>query len=238
MQNKTLGIILHSLKHSDKSSVITIYTEQFGRMSYMVYAINNKKSKFRAAFMQPLSLVELDVYHQPNRDIQQIKDIKISTPFVDIYSNPIKNLIALFVSELLCKTLRHVEAEPELFRFLYNSVIFLDTCNEGLANFFMVFMMKLTSFLGFEPNIENDNNKYFDMLNGVFTNNAPNHKNILQGEILHFFIQVLNTDFENLNTLHLTRENRRKITEALIEYYHLHVVGFQELKSLEVLQEL
>ena len=238
MQNKTLGIVLHSVKHSDSSSVVTVYTEQFGRIAYLVYAVNNKKSKFRAAFLQPLSLVELDVYHQPNRDIQQIKDIKISTPFVDIYYNPIKNLIALFVSELLYKTLRHVETEPELFHFLYNAVISLDACNEGLANFFMVFMMKLTSFLGFEPNMEIDNNIYFDMLNGIFTDNVPNHKHILQGEILQFFIQVLKTDFENLNTLHLTRENRRKITEALIEYYHLHVVGFQELKSLEVLQEL
>ena len=238
MQNKTLGIILHSVKHSDKSSVVSVYTEQFGRISYVVYAVNSKKSKFRAAFMQPMSLVELDVYHQPNRDIQQIKDIKISVLLANIPSNPIKTLTALLVSELLYKTLRHVEAEPELFHFLYNAVIFLDACNEGLENFFIVFMMKLTSFLGFEPNMETDENQYFDMLNGVFANSVPNHKNILQGKILQVFIQVLKTDFECLNTLCLTRENRREITEALIEYYKLHVSGFQKLKSLEVLQEL
>ena len=238
MQNKTLGIILHSVKHFDKSSVVSVYTEQFGRISYMVYAVNSKKSKFRAAFMQPMSLVELDVYHQPNRDIQQIKDIKISVPLANIPSNPIKTLTALFVSELLYKTLRHVEAEPELFHFLYDAVIFLDVCDEGLENFFIVFMIKLTSFFGFEPNMETDENQYFDMLNGVFTNTVPNHKNILQGKILQIFIQVLKTDFECLNTLCLTRENRREITEALIEYYKLHVSGFQKLKSLEVLQEL
>ena len=188
--------------------------------------------------MQPLSLVELDVYHQPNRDVQQIKDAKISTQITAIPFDPIKNSIALFVSELLYRTLRHVEAEPELFRFLYNAVIFLDGCREGLVNFHPVFMMKLSSFFGFEPNMENDENQYFDMLNGIFTNNLPNHGYILQGKDVQTFIQILNTDFENLKTLHLTHEKRRKITETLIEYYRLHISGFQGLKSLQVLQEL
>lgn len=238
MQQKTLGITLHAVQHADNQSVVTIYTEQFGRISYAAYAANRKRSKFRAAFMQPLSLVELDVFHQPNRDVQQVKDVRVSVPFTDIPFNAVKNSIALFVSELLFRTLRHVESEPQLFRFLYDSVIFLDTCRYSLANFHPVFMLKLTGFLGFEPYIENAEYQYFDMLNGVFTNQAPNHTHTIQGETLQDFVRVLQTDFDTLPALHLKRENRRRFTETLIEYYHLHISGFKGLKSLQVLQEV
>jgi DNA repair protein RecO (recombination protein O) len=204
----------------------------------MVYAAGKKKSGFRAAFMQPLSLVELDVYHLPNRDIQQIRDVKMSMPFTDIPFNPVKNSIALFVSELLYRTLRNVESEPELFHFLQNAVLFLDNCVDGLANFHPVFMVKLAGFLGFEPNMENAGSLHFDMSNGTFTDNFENRANVLHGEIVQTLAKILKTDFETLNTLGLSREKRREITDILVEYYRLHAGGFHGLNSLRVLHEL
>jgi DNA repair protein RecO (recombination protein O) len=90
-----------------------------------------------------------------------------------------------------------------------------------------------------KTNIENAENQYFDIINGVLTNQMPNHAHKISGETLRDFISVLKTDFSNLPTLHhLTRENRRRITETLIEYYRLHISGFPGLKSLQVLQEV
>ena len=63
MQVKTNGIVLHSIKYSDSATIVTMYTRQFGRVSYMVNAVNKKKSVYRASFLHPLSILELDVFH-------------------------------------------------------------------------------------------------------------------------------------------------------------------------------
>ena len=96
MLQKTNGIVLHSTKYNDNATIVTIYTQLFGRISYMVYGVNKKKSTFRAAFLQPLSLVEIDVFHSHSKNIQSIKDIRSNFPLIGIPYHPIKKLIGTF----------------------------------------------------------------------------------------------------------------------------------------------
>src|ERR1035437_6561749 len=100
MQIKTSGIVLHSIKHTDSSSIITVYTRQFGRVSYMVRGVNKKKSVCRAAFLQPLSMVQMEVSHSPGKNIQNIKEMRMENLFTGIPFNPVKSSLALFLSEV------------------------------------------------------------------------------------------------------------------------------------------
>lgn len=238
MQIKTRGIILHTLKYSENSVIVTIYTSEFGRTPYMVYGANKKKSKFRSAFFQPLSLLELDVYHTPGKDIQTIKDLRISHTLSDISYHPIKNPLALFISEVLFRVLKQTEPDENLFNFLESSILALDCCEEGLANFHLVFMMKLCRYLGFEPNGEDDKKRYFDLLNGIFTAYQPQHAHFLNPEATIDFGRIMQADYINMKSIPFTRNQRIKLLESLIEYYKLHVADFHGLNSLAVLHAL
>jgi DNA repair protein RecO (recombination protein O) len=238
MQIKTTGIVLHSIKHTDSSTIITVYTRQFGRVSYMVYGVNKKKSVCRAAFLQPLSIVEMDVFHIPGKDIQRIKDMKMEYQFTGIPFNPIKNSVALFLSEILFRTLRQTEPDENLFLFLENSIQQLDCCEEGIANFHLVFLIKLSRYLGFEPNLEDNNGKYFDLMNGVFLKDKPLHAHFLLPETATDFVSLLQTDYSDMHKLILTRGKRTNLLKSLVEYYRLHIPEFHGLHSLAVLQSL
>lgn len=238
MQIKTTGIVLHSIKHTDSSTIITIYTRQFGRVSYMAYGVNKKKSVCRAALIQPLSILEMDVFHIPGKDIQRIKDLKMECLFTSIPFNPIKNSVALFLSEILFRTLRQTEPDENLFLFLENSIQQLDCCEEGIANFHLVFLIKLSRYLGFEPNMEDNNGKYFDLMNGVFLKDKPLHVHFLLPETTTNFVTLLQTDYTNMHKLILTREKRANLLKSLVEYYRLHIPEFHSLHSLAVLQSL
>lgn len=238
MQIKTAGIVLHSIKHTDSSTIITVYTEEFGRISYMVHGANKKKAVVRAAFLQPLSIVEMDVFHSPGRDIQRIKDIRIEHPFSGIPFNPVKNSLALFLSEVLYRTLRQTEPDENMFLFLKNSIQLLDCCEAGIANFHLIFLLRLTQYLGFEPNQTETDCKYFDLMNGVFRNEKPPHIHFLQPEVTTAFSQVLQADFGSMHELIYTRENRVLLLKGIIDYYRLHIPEFQKLHSLDVLQSL
>ncbi len=238
MQVKTTGIVLHSTKHTDSSSIITIYTHQFGRVSYLIHGANKKKSLVRAAMVQPLSLVELDVFHKPGKEIQQIKDIRMEYQFNNIPFDPVKNSLALFISELLFRVLRQTEPDESLFLFLENSIQQLDCCETGVANFHLVFMLKLSRYLGFEPNKDEDEANYFDLMNGVFQRQRPLHSHFLLPDVSVDFNGVLLANYSDMGNLKFTRGRRAKLLESMIEYYRLHIPDFHGLHSLAVLQSL
>lgn len=238
MQVKTTGIVLHSTKHTDSSSIITIYTHQFGRVSYLIHGANKKKSLVRAAMVQPLSLVELDVFHKPGKEIQQIKDIRMEYQFNNIPFDPVKNSLALFISELLFRVLRQTEPDESLFLFLENSIQQLDCCETGVANFHLVFMLKLSRYLGFEPNKDEDEANYFDLMNGVFQRQRPLHSHFLLPDVSVDFNGVLLANYSDMGNLKFTRGRRTKLLESMIEYYRLHIPDFHGLHSLAVLQSL
>jgi DNA repair protein RecO (recombination protein O) len=238
MQAKTTGIVLHSIKYSDSATIVTMYTRQFGRVAYMVYGVNKKKSVCRSAHLQALSILELVVSHTPGKEIQRIKDIQIGYPFTCISMDPVKNAVVLFLSEILFRTLRQTEPDESLFLFLENSIQQLDCCEQGMANFHLVFLLKLTRYLGFEPNYDEEERIYFDMMNGVFTKIKPLHIHFLMPEDTVDFAALLHTDYSTMHSLGFTRVKRIKLLESMVDYYRLHVPDFHGLHSLEILKTL
>jgi len=238
MQVKTSGIILHSLKYTDSTTIITVYTRQFGKVTYMVRGVNKKRSVNPAAILQPLSLVEMDVYHTPGKNIQRLKEMRMEHPFSGIPFDPVKNALALFISEVLFRTLRQTEPDDSLYLFIENSILQLDCTVKGISNFHLVFLLKLTRYLGFEPNQDDAQVNYFDLMNGVFLKEKPLHTHFTLPEVSSDFIRVLNADYSNMHNLAFTRARRAGLIQSIVEYYQLHIPDFHGLHSLSVLQSL
>ncbi len=239
MQAKTTGIILQQVKYSDSRSIVSIYTRRFGRVSYVVHSANKKKSACRAALLQPLSVVEIDVTHNPKKDIQIISDIRIAMPFYHIPYDPVKNCLALFMTEVLLKTLKHSECDEEMYSFIESSVRVLDECKEGVGNFHLVFMAQLAGRLGFAPDTSGASNaQYFDLMNGVFESKKPDHIHYLTPEISDIFIRIMQMDYQTLNQLPMTRKLRGDMLGHFIDFYKLHLADFHTLHSVEVLHKL
>jgi hypothetical protein len=87
MLQKTKGIVLHSLKYSENSIIVKIYTESFGLVSYLVRSVRSKKSALKTGIFQPLTLLEMVVYHKKNRYFKPSRKLYIvsnSFPFLMI----------------------------------------------------------------------------------------------------------------------------------------------------------
>ncbi|MHB9054755.1 MAG: DNA repair protein RecO [Paludibacteraceae bacterium] len=239
MQSKTKGIILNQVKYNDSSSIVSIYTRVFGRVSYVVRGTNKKKSVCRTALLQPLSIVEIDVNHNPKKEIQGIRDMRIALPFYQIPYDPVKNCLALFITEILNKTLKHSECDEDLYNFIESSVCELDACREGIGNFHFVFMAMLAKRLGFAPDVMKINgSQYFDMLNGIFESTKPQHIHYLPPETSDIFKKILKMDYDCLNQLTITRNQRAEMLAHFVEYYKLHITDFNSLNSLDILHKL
>ena len=236
---KTRGIVLHSIPYKDTSAIIYMYTEAFGRTSYIVSRRRSKKSPLVKSLFIPLSVLDLEVEHLNKREIHRIKEARVCLPLQEVLCDPVKNVLALFLSEFLFRVVKDTESDTRLFRFLYDSIQVLECTDKGIANFHLVFLLQLLHYLGIFPNTEERRTgTYFDMLNSIFTSEQPNHSHFLGKEDTEVFIRLLKMSYENMSLYAFSRQERVRIIRKILEYYHLHLPDFAEIKSLAVLQSL
>ncbi|UCG27293.1 MAG: DNA repair protein RecO [Bacteroidales bacterium] len=239
MLAKTTGIVLHHIKYSDSSLIVTIYTEKFGRKSFIINNVRGRGSSPKANILQPLFLLELDVYFKLNRDIQRIKEFKNIVPFRTIPFNVIKSTVALFLAEILYKTIREEESNHKLFEFLYNSIQFFDITATGIPNFHIMFLLQLTKYLGFQPDINyTRQNRIFDLQNGNFVPAIPFHPHYIDESLSRILNKMLRINYKNLDSIKMTSEERYRLLLKILEYYQLHTESMGEIKSLLVLKEV
>lgn len=205
----------------------------------MVARLRSKNSQFSKSLFMPLTILEMEVEHLPNRDLQKIKEAKVDYHAVELYYDPVKNAITLFIAELLYRIVKDREHDNRLFDFLCASIKWLDVTDKGVANFHLVFMIRLLYFLGIYPNIKSyEEGSYFDMTNGEFTRQAPLGRHYLNKEESYIFAKLMKMTYENMSLYTFSRKERMQIINRILEYYRLHLPDFPEIKSLSVMQVL
>ena len=237
---KTRGIVLHSIPYNDKYSIIYMYTEAFGRASYLVARSRGKKSSVSKALFMPLSVVEMEVEHLNKRDLHRIRETKLCYPLTEVFCNPVKNILALFLSEILFRVVKETEPDPRLFEYLFESIQLLELSDKGVANFHLVFLMRLSRFLGLYPNLEDyHGGDYFDLQNACFTPLRPQlHSDYIAPEEAARLTRLMRMNYETMHLFAMSRMERARCLTIMNEYYRLHLPDFPVLKSLEVLKEL
>ena len=239
MLHKTRGIVLNHIKYSDTSVIVTMYTEIFGRQAYIINGVRGKKSKIKANIFQPLFLLDMEVYHKPKRDLQRVKEIQNASIFTTIPYDLKKSTLAIFIAEILYKTIQEQEPNPELFNYLYNSIQLLDVKEKGISNFHIYFLIHLTKYLGFFPdNNYSENRCYFDLKAGSFMQIKPTHFSYLEKELSTIFNKMLAFSEDQHQEFEIDYKNRIQLLEKIIDYYLLHNEGVSAIKSLEVLKEV
>ena len=143
MYHTTRGIVLHCIKYSETSVIAKIYTEKLGLQSYMVKGVRAAKSKSKAAMLQPLTLLEMEVSHRENKGLQYIKEFRRAFIYQSIPFDTLKSTISFFLLEVISKTIREHEPNDELFEFLYESLCALDRAEKLNPDFHLVFLLRL-----------------------------------------------------------------------------------------------
>jgi DNA repair protein RecO (recombination protein O) len=228
---KTRAIALHYVKYGESSLIACFYTEKLGRQSCMVSSARKKKSSFPASFFLPLTLLEIDFYHRARRDIQQIKEVNCLMHFSSIPFNIHKSTIALFISELLYKTLKEEEANPALFDFLFNAIQLLDLKEVGSRNFHLAFLLHYMKYLGIFPfMLENER-----MTEGRQDFILPADAGDDEKEGLN---QLMHSSLGQLENIRITNKTRCFLLDRIIDFYLYHLDQMAEIRSLQVLKEV
>ncbi|SDM60556.1 DNA repair protein RecO [Siphonobacter aquaeclarae] len=223
MLQKTRGLVLNYIRYKETSIIVRIYTEEFGLQSYIENGARSSKGKNKMALFQPLTLLDLVVYFKESGGLQRLSEVKVGYPYRSIPFDIAKSSIALFMTEILGRTLREETGNPLLYRFLSESLTWLDQAPDGFENFHVWFLLRYSFYLGFEPQTA------AQLSRELKEAGYPIHDE----ETL-----VLLDALRHNPDLRLNRAKRHYLLEVLLKFYELHVADMGEIKSLEVLRTI
>ena len=239
MNCKTEAIVLHTLKYGDSRLIVDLFTREAGRLSFIVPLPKTPRSKIKKQYFQPLTLLFIESDLRPQADLQHLRDATLLQPLPSLLSMPTKLSIALFVAEFLYYALRDEQRNQPLFDYVRSSIEWLDERTSDFANFHLVFLMRLSRFLGFYPNLDDyADGSYFDLRAATFCAQPPLHRDFLYPEDAARIQLLMRMDFPTMHLFRLSHTDRNRILDTLLLYYRLHLPAFPELRSLSVLKDL
>ena len=233
----TEAIILGYINYSETSIILKSYTKEFGSKSFIIRGIRSKKKKkITLGQLQPLTILDIEFNNSKPDKLSYLKSIKIIHPFTSINTKISKINISLFLSEFLSKIFKIDITNKELYDFIKKSLLWFDSA-ENASNFHLLFIIKLTEFLGIMPKSSEIQFSFFDIENGVFCDN-PISQNYVEGEVVIDLHKILGIKFDYDNSVLNNVKQRKNMLNFLISYYEYHVGGFKKPKSIEILNEI
>ncbi len=239
MLDSTRGIVFHKTRYGDSGAVVKIYTEKFGLQSFIVRGLFSRKSNARAALFSHLSILDLVVDRKENKPLHYIREAGLHLNLTSLSTDIGRSSLVLFINELLYRCIKEEEPNPALFDFILTVLQILNEPDVSLRTFHLLFMIKLTRYLGFSPAISKiASGGVFDMEEGLFMTSEPMHAYFISGPPAAALEQLQSAGFHRLNEIAINSTVRDELLDRLLDYYRLHVPGLGEMKSVRVLQEV
>lgn len=215
MIDKTEAIALNYIKYGESSIIVRMLTRKFGIQSYIVNGVRSPKAKHKISFFQPLTLLDLVVYYHEKKSLQRIAEMKSLYSYRTIPYDIRKTTIALFIAEIIYKTTQEEEQNETLFTFIADSLTYFDQEEEHINNFHLLFLIRLTMFIGIDIRYETENT------------------NMLYGSEQVVFDKLLNNE-----NIALTKNDRQKYLNIILKHYKLHFDTLKDIPSLRVLMDV
>ncbi|GEQ85043.1 DNA repair protein RecO [Patiriisocius marinistellae] len=237
MIETTRAIVFSSLKYAEADLIVTCFTRKSGLKTYLLRGVlKSRKGKLKASYFLPLTQLEIVASHKNKGTLESIREAKVYNTYQSLHTNIVKSSLALFLAEMLKNSIQEEEMNPRLFDFIEASLQWLDH-HEAIANFHILFLLKLTEHLGCYPDTSEIELPYFNLAEGQFQNEDISIYSEMS-ERVDNFKRFIGINFDNSLALKLTKKARLDVLNLVLEYYQLHLHGYKKPKSLAVLNQL
>lgn len=210
---RTEGIVLHTTRHSDTTSVVHVFTRRCGPVAVVVKRSARQRGHgVSAALVQPLTQITFECDHAAE-GLQTLRGAEIDGVYASVPFVPEKSAVAMFLAEFLWHALRTEQASESLYEFLALSLRWFDEAEDGYANFHLLFLLQLTRYLGYDPSLLPEARQY-DM------------------------DTLMRHSYRTMRLIPLNGVQRSMFLTRIVDFYREVIPGFPQIKSLEILTQM
>lgn len=219
--------MLSTLKFKETSIIARIFTRELGLKSYIINGVRATNKNSKMAFYQPLTLLDLVVYDKANSNLNRISEVRLLRANQLISFDFSRTGIALFVTEVITKSIFENYQNEQLFDFLDDCIAELDHPNVKLDQYPLVFLLENAVFLGFAP----------DQAVGYLDESRS--QPFSPSELIAakaYLESLMNESFRCDRKVNLAL--RRKLLDHLLDFYNQHLENPGVWKSMSILRQV
>ncbi len=223
------GVVLNRTRYGDSGLIVNVFTKSRGLQGFFVNGARSRNSKQKANQFQPLSPIQFTVNYKQVKGLPRFKEVQYSFPLNEVFVEPLKQTLALFMAEVLDRCLTNQLSDNQLYLWMVRTITKLDQ-TDNCALFPHLFLLELSDILGFSP--DDTEGHCFDLMEGCFLSKYEVGSHTLteqESNVLYLFIT--NKSSNNFSSI-----ERNQLLNNLLKYFEFHVDGIQYLKSLEVIR--
>ena len=146
-----IAIILSRKDFRDYDQIVSVYTQEKGKMNLLVRGVKKIVSK-NSAYLEPFSIVNITV--EKGKEVAYLTRVQSENYLRNIREDLAKSLVAFYLVSLVDKLFSEAEVDNRFFVFLRVFLEYLDSSevlDDQMAIFIIdVFVVNLLSFLGFK----------------------------------------------------------------------------------------
>ena len=232
-------VVLNTIKYKDSGVVVQAYSDRGGRDSFFLRSGKKSGKGGLLSHLHPLNIIDITLSSFSLGEIATIKEFSAPYKLKSIRSNLIKSSIAIYMSELIYKSIREIEPNPQMYSFLIDSILRLEAAKEGIENFHLCFTTQLCRQIGYLPAIDNIPQGYlFDIPSASYVapaNRGPDCFSDKSSEILGF---LASSDYKGASEIALTGAVRSEFLGEMLRYLVFHAGDSIKIESLDVLHEV
>lgn len=220
-------VVLHTTRYGDTSLVVHGYTEEAGRCSFLLRGAYRPSSGKRrqqshsTVLLHPLSIVNYVASSGTRSSMPYLREFSPKYRLNSIREDFSKIPVAMFVSELLYRTILHSERDAQLYAFIEDSVLKLEAMEGSPANFHIWFMDRYSAFMGFP--FEKDS---------LLDYNPFTPQQVSRLEFMH------RASFGEAMACPMTGVERKDIVEAVLRYLEYHTGSRIAMRSMQVFHDV
>lgn len=169
---QTKGLITREIKYGDSSRIITIITEDIGKVSAIAGKVGSGKSKTSPS-LQLFSYSNFVLFHGSEKGLYHINESDIIEPFKNLREDFFSIVYASYFCDAANNIIPENAPNINLLRLILNCLAALSLKNPPYEKIKTVFEWRAAAEEGFSPSLfpcaacQNNSPAYLDLLKGV-----------------------------------------------------------------------
>jgi DNA repair protein RecO (recombination protein O) len=245
---QTEAVVLRTLEYGETSQIVTLFTQEKGRVTVMAKGARRTDSTFGAS-LQPMAYTQVVFYYKPTRSMQTLSESALLEPLQAIPRSLHKITIGLRVVELLRALLEDEDPQPAAFALTVRTLRCLDAARDRPANVWPYFQLRLADHLGFAPSVTRSAVNQVPEDGGLLALETgtvlPTLTNASQGAVrrasrsaLRAYAVFARADLGSIMRMRLTPSVRREAEQLIDAYMRYQFESAYPSKCSEVISQL
>ena len=234
---KSRGIVLRVVEFSESSSVVTLFTEDFGKIGALAKGAKRPKGPFEGA-LDLLSLVRIVFLHKSSDALDLLTEAKLERRFRAAQRDLSRLYAGYYVAELLSELTENGDPHPQLFTAADAALLALDQ-DASIAETVLRFELVALREAGHAPSLEQcvvcgrpvstDKRVAFGMTSGgvLCDECRPGRRGVVSvsGGVIAALVAVTNEEPESQRTENRLNNAIAGELRAVMGNYLAHLIG-------------